>query len=200
MASVARTELPVEPDEEEKLVVLARRGDRAAAASLLTAHELVVFRVCQHLLPAGEDVEAAVQETFVRALRGLARYSGKGSFAGWITTIAVNLCRDRLRRRRVLSFRPLESGDDDEADPIAVLASPGADPEREVMGREAVRAVRREFRALPRRQREVFALRFYAELDLEGIAAVLGIDVGSVKTHLHRAVRRVRERVEEARP
>jgi RNA polymerase sigma factor (sigma-70 family) len=57
-----------------------------------------------------------------------------------------------------------------------------------------------EISLLPMRQREVFALRFFVGMDLEGIATALGVDVGTVKTHLHRAVRRVRVAVEEARP
>ena len=70
----------------------------------------------------------------------------------------------------------------------------------ETAARQAVHRMRDEVARLPRRQREVFALRFFVGLDLEGIAAALSVDVGTVKTHLHRAVHRVRLAVEEARP
>lgn len=200
MASVLRSELLVASDDESRLVERARGGDRDAAAALLERHELSVWRVCRHLLPAGEDVEAAVQETFVRALTKLKRYSGTGSFGGWLTAIAVNYCRDRLRRVRLVPFRPLEVNDEDERSPLAVLPAGGADPERTAMGRQAMARVHQEVARLPRRQREAFVLRFFAGLELAGIAAALGVDVGSVKTHLHRAVRRVREHVQEAVP
>jgi RNA polymerase sigma-70 factor (ECF subfamily) len=68
------------------------------------------------------------------------------------------------------------------------------------MARQAVNRLHGEVSRLPRRQQEVFALRFFAELDLGDIATALGVDVGTVKTHLHRAVQRVRVAVEEARP
>jgi RNA polymerase sigma-70 factor (ECF subfamily) len=68
------------------------------------------------------------------------------------------------------------------------------------MARQAVERMRREVGRLPRRQEEVFVLRFFAGLDLDGIASALAVDVGTVKTHLHRAVRRVRAAVEEAKP
>lgn len=200
MASVARREHALGRDDERELVELARRGDHDAVEALLERHELLLFRTCRSLLPKGEDVEAAVQETMLRALRGLGRFSGEASFGGWLMAIAVNYCRDRLRRHRLVPFLPLEVHAEDESDPLAVIPSSEPSPERVAMAREAVQRVRVEVGRLPRRQHEVFALRFFAGLELEGIAEALALDVGTVKTHLHRAVHRVRAAVEEARP
>jgi RNA polymerase sigma factor (sigma-70 family) len=200
MASVARREPALRREDERELVEGARRGDRDAAETLLGLHELLVFRTCRRLLPAGEDVEAAVQETLLRALKNLARFTGEGSFSSWVVAIAVNLCRDRLRRKRLVPFLPLEVRDENGADPLAGVPSSDPSPERVAMARQAVQRLRTEVSLLPRRQREVFALRFFVGLDLEGIATALGVDVGTVKTHLHRAVQRVRVAVEEARP
>jgi RNA polymerase sigma-70 factor (ECF subfamily) len=200
MAIAARREWPVKAEDEDELVELARRGDRDAAERLLLRHELLVFRLVQNLLPRGEDTESAVQETFVRALRGLPRFGGDATFSSWLAAIAVNLCRDRLRRHRLVPFVPLESGGDDEPGPVDFLPAATPDPERQAMARQAVGRVRQELGRLPGRQREVFALRFFAGLDLEGIAAALGVDIGTVKTHLHRGVQRVRRVAEEALP
>ncbi len=197
MASVEATDRPM---DELELVERARRGDSAAAEALLEGCETAVFRTCRHLLPRGEDAEGAAQETFVRALRSLHRYSGAGSFTGWVVAIAVNLCRDRMRRRRLVPFVALEDPAGDGPDALAVVGSGEPDPERVVMARQAVSKMHREVGRLPRRQREVFALRFLVGLDLDTIAAALGIETGSVKTHLYRAVHRVREAVAEARP
>ena len=187
-------------EDENELVELARRGDRDAAERLLLRHELLVFRLVRNLLPRGEDVESAVQETFVRALRGLPRFAGGATFSSWLAAIAVNLCRDRLRRHRLVPFVPLEGGGDDEPGPLEFLPAATPDPERQAMARQAVGRVRQELGRLPERQREVFALRFFAGLDLEGIAVALGVDIGTVKTHLHRGVQRVRRVAEEALP
>lgn len=188
-------------DSEHELIAAARAGDREAADTLLARYELVVHRTCRHLLPTGEDVEAAAQETFLRALRSLPRFSGQGSFGGWIATIAVNLCRDKLRRRKLVPFVALDNGtEEDGGGPLAVVAGPAPDPERSAMARQAMHRVRREVSRLPDRQREVFTLRFFVGLELEPIAQALGVDVGTVKTHLHRAVRRVREAAVEAVP
>jgi RNA polymerase sigma-70 factor (ECF subfamily) len=200
MASVARRETALGREDERELVEAARRGDRDAAEALLELHELLVFRTCRRLLPAGEDVEAAVQETLLRALKNLGRFTGEGSFSAWVVAIAVNLCRDRLRRKRLVPFLPLEVRDENGADPLACVPSTEPNPERVAMARQAVSRLHGEVSRLPRRQQEVFALRFFVGLDLEGIATALGVDVGTVKTHLHRAVQRVRVAVEEARP
>jgi RNA polymerase sigma-70 factor (ECF subfamily) len=200
MASVARRETALGREDERELVEAARRGDRDAAEALLQLHELLVFRTCRRLLPAGEDVEAAVQETLLRALKNLGRFTGEGSFGAWVVAIAVNLCRDRLRRKRLVPFLPLEVRDEDGRNPLSAIPSSEPNPERVAMARQAVNRLHGEVSRLPRRQQEVFALRFFAELDLEGIATALGVDVGTVKTHLHRAVQRVRVAVEEARP
>lgn len=186
--------------DEAELIARARRGDVAAAGELLERHDLLVHRICRRLLPGGEDVEGAAQETLLRALRSLPSYSGSGSFAGWLAAIATNHCRDRLRRRRLLPFEPLEAAAEDDPDPLAVIPADQPSPERRTMARQAVARLRRELGALPQRQKEVFSLRFFSGLDLEGIAATLGVDVGTVKTHLHRAVRRLRLAVEEAMP
>ncbi|HPW54223.1 MAG TPA: sigma-70 family RNA polymerase sigma factor [Thermoanaerobaculaceae bacterium] len=186
--------------DETELIARAQRGEVAAAAELLERHDLLVHRVCRRLLPAGEDVEAAAQETLVRALRSLPRFAGSGSFAGWLAAIATNYCRDRLRRRRRVPFQSLEAVAGDAPDPLAVIPAEAPSPERATMARQAVARLHRELAALPQRQKEVFSLRFFSGLDLEGIAHALGVDVGTVKTHLHRAVHRVRAAVEEAMP
>lgn len=203
MAGIARREWPVGAEDDTELVRLAQRGDRDAAAELLVRHELVVHRTCARLLPAGEDVEAAAQESLLRALKALPSFAGKSSFPSWLVAIAINLCRDRMRRRRLVPFIPLESGtgeDDGPPSPLDVVPARDADPERSAMARQAVGRLTREVRRLPDRQREVFVLRFFVELPLEEIAAALAVDVGTVKTHLHRAVQRVRRAVEEAVP
>jgi RNA polymerase sigma factor (sigma-70 family) len=198
MAAVGMEREVVDVDLE--LVALARDGDREAADELLARYELAVHRTCAHLLPRGEDVEAAVQETFVRALRALPRFTGAGSFSSWLLSIAVNLCRDRLRRHRLVPFVALDPGEEDGHGPLDVLAAADPSPERVAMARQAVARVRTTVAALPDRQREAFSMRFFVGLDLASIATVLGVDTGTVKTHLHRALKRVREAVEEARP
>lgn len=201
MAEAARWEQPVAESERE-LIEKAKRGDGEAAQALLVAFEPIIWRTCRALLPPEEDVEAAVQEVMVKVLKGLRSFRGEGPLGPWVARIAVNHSRDLLRRHRILSFVPLTSPhDDEEEEGLLPLPSSEVDPERVLRAREGVARVVSLLQKLPRRQREVFVLRFFAQLDLQAIAEALGgVDVGTVKTHLHRALARLRPYVLEAWP
>lgn len=185
---------------EATLLAAARRGDREAAGELLLAHHGPVLRVCRFLLGPAGDAEGAAQEVFLRALRSLGRFQGTGSFRSWLAAIATHLCRDRLRRLRLIPFSSLDDAGGGAEQELGGACGGSPSPERHAMAREAADLVSREVAALPPRQREAFTLRFFAELELDDIASAMSVDVGTVKTHLHRAVHRVRRAVEEARP
>lgn len=190
-------------EKSRDLVARAQAGSRRALGRLLAQHELVVWRTCRALLPPGEDLEGAVQEVMLRLVENLESFRGDGDFAAWAARIAANHCRDLWRRRRLAPTVPLEgSGEGEEggADLAAVLPAAGADPERELRARQGWERLAAALSRLPERQREAFGLHFFANLDLKQTAEVMGVDVGTVKTHLHRAVAALREAVKEAWP
>jgi RNA polymerase sigma-70 factor, ECF subfamily len=118
--------------------------------------------------PAAED---AVQEALVRAWERSERGEVIEHLAAWVTTVALNLARSGLRRIVAEQKARLRLG------PPASPAVPDVDGV----------AVRQALEKLPRRQREVTVLRYYAGLDVAGIACALEISEGTVKTCLHRA-------------
>ena len=117
----------------------------------------------------------AVQEGFATAVRKRSTYRGEGSLEAWVWPIVLNEARDRLRRRT----------------PAVPVASEPTD-EREAKDEE----LRLALAALPERQRLVAFLRYYADLDYEGIASVLGIAPGTVAATLNAAHAALRERLE----
>jgi RNA polymerase sigma-70 factor (ECF subfamily) len=84
---------------EAALIRAALAGDRAALEQLLGPHRRSVVAVCYGILGNAEDAEDAAQETFLRALRGLARFRGDSAFRSWLIRIALNLCFSRKRSR-----------------------------------------------------------------------------------------------------
>jgi RNA polymerase sigma-70 factor (ECF subfamily) len=82
------------PAAEGALLEAGRAGDPAALEQLLALHKQSVYALCRGILGHAEDAEDAVQETFLRALRGLRRFRGDASFRTWLLRIAVNLCLD----------------------------------------------------------------------------------------------------------
>ena len=183
---------------DDGLVMRARNGDRDAFGELVVRHQRRVWRVCrQYLGPT--DAEAAAQDSLVKAYTSLASFDGRSAFTTWLTRIAINTCLDELRRQRREGLRVDEGTEQAGEDPMAAVPDGGPGPEARSIQRQAVARLAALERALPERQREIFRLRFYAELELEEIAAALGVHVGTVKTQLHRAVHRLREQLGDVR-
>jgi len=183
---------------DDGLVMRARNGDRDAFGELVRLHQRRVWRVCrQYVGPT--DAEAAAQDTLVKAYTSLASFDGRSAFTTWLTRIAINTCLDELRRQRREGLRVDEGSDQVGEDPLAAVPDSGPGPEDRSIQRQAVARLAALERKLPERQREIFRLRFYGELELEEIAAALGVHVGTVKTQLHRAVHRLREQLGDVR-
>jgi RNA polymerase sigma factor (sigma-70 family) len=166
-------------DEELERGYLDRalRGETAAFRALYEHHADRVFHFLRRILGDRASAEDALQETFLRVLRGLGGWkaAGPASLGTWILIIARRvaltreLSRERARRReevaggaRLLSVRPDETGDLRQALEAAVAA-------------------------LPLEQRTVFVLREWQGLSYEEIAAVVVADLGTVKSRLYRA-------------
>src|SRR5437016_1468173 len=88
------------PASEAALLRAGQAGDRAALERLLAPHKGPLFALCYGILGDADDAEDAAQETFLRVLRGLARFRGDASFRTWLFRIAVNLCLNWKRDRR----------------------------------------------------------------------------------------------------
>ncbi len=183
---------------DDALLLRARNGDREAFGELVSRHQRRVWVVCRQYLGA-DGADGAAQDTLVKAFTSLASFDGRAAFTTWVTRIAINTCLDELRARQRRGIRVEEPADDPSQDVLASLADRRVDPEGRAVQRQAVARLAELEQALPERQREVFRLRFYAELELEEIADALGVHVGTVKTQLHRAVHRVRQELGDVR-
>jgi RNA polymerase sigma factor (sigma-70 family) len=170
---------------------------------LVLVHQRLVFGLALRVVGDRADAEEVAQDTFERAYHALAGYEAERVAAmrlrPWLARIALNLARNRLRRRPPPA-RSLEDGD---GRPLAVPAPAAAEPPA-----VAERGQERELLAgllagLPRAYREAVVLRHVEGLPYEEVAEVLGRPVGTVKTHVHRGVRQLRvelERREERVP
>jgi RNA polymerase sigma-70 factor (ECF subfamily) len=155
---------------DSALVARARQGDEAAFDGLYRRHRDQMYTLCLNLCGDREQAKDLLQETFVRAWRGLPKFRGQSSFATWLHRIAVNICRDAARKRR-----PLTSA-------TAAAASPASDPD--VTTVEQVRATLSRLRA-PHRM--ALVLRYNLSLSYQEIADLLNWSLPKVKVTLHRA-------------
>jgi RNA polymerase sigma-70 factor (ECF subfamily) len=178
---------------DDALVMRARNGDHEAFGELVNRHQRRVWMVCRQYVGV-DEADPAAQDSLVKAFTGIRTFDGRAAFSTWLTRIAINTCLDLLRRRR---REGAAVGDRDDPQDGPGIADQAVDrqtgPEDRIMQRQAVSSLRERERALPPRQREIFRLRFYAEMELDEIAEALDVHVGTVKTQLHRAVHRLRE-------
>lgn len=165
---------------------------------LVRRHQRRIYRVLLGMLRDTDAAETLTQECFLRAYRHRNSFRGEASVETWLVRIAINLARDHVKnRRRAFWARLFERHTrEDEPEGAALeVATVVASPEQRLAAREEVAAVQTVVDALPERQREVFLLRFVEEMTLAEIAQATGLEMGTVKSHLHRAVGTVRERM-----
>ena len=147
-----------------------------------------------------EDLAATiVQDCFLKAYTKRDQFRGDSSVSTWLTTIAVNLIRDHLRTRKLQFWRRAAKTYVDVMEVASVLPDAVSSPETQLLAREKAAAVTRILRTLSVNQRTVFLMRFSEGMELAAIASATGLKLSTVKTHLHRAVHTLRERLEEAR-
>jgi len=174
---------------DRDLMARLASGDREALTPLVERHYVRLYRIALGYLREREDALDVVQEAFVKVYQAAARWDGSADAGPWLSRLTVNLSIDRWRRnkRRGQTFSPLVEGDH-----LEVLAAHGPAPDQGVAVRESGDRLALALRALPERQRAVVVLRHYQELSLEEVAATLGISLGTVKSSLHRALKRMR--------
>ncbi len=181
------------PPDDRLVVEAVLGGDREAFRALVERESASVVRTCEGILGDRHEAEDAAQEAFVTAYRSLASWRGEGSFGAWLARIAVRVAlRQAARRRSVTWIDPVADGT---AGPPVAGASP--DPALLTLRAEWTAAIRMAVARLDEPYRETVALRFFAEHSLAEIAAQTGRPLGTVKTHLHRGLNRLREMLGE---
>ena len=191
--------------DERAIVADVLAGDRDAFRRLVERESASVIRACHRILGDHAEAEDAAQEAFVTAYRSLATWRADGPFGAWLTRIAVRIALRQAGRRRTVTWRDpanahaadgAPSAADRAVDRASVSAAAWTDPAVLSMRSERATDIRAAVTALPEPYREVVALRFFGELSLDEIARETGRPLGTVKTHLHRGLARLREQME----
>ncbi len=164
---------------DEVLAARVAAGDEQALAELLGRYEQPLSRFLFRQT-GGRDVEDLYQETWLRVVRHADRFDVSRKFSTWLFQIAINLCRDWWRR-------PPPEAAEARDQPVASGA------ERIHAGIDAERLLA----VLPEEQREVVILRFYHDLRERDVAEILDVPTGTVKSRMHKALRKLSALVEE---
>jgi RNA polymerase sigma-70 factor (ECF subfamily) len=180
----------VQAPTDEELVLALARGHTDSLGSLVARWEQPLFRFVYRLLERREDARDVCQETFLRVLRGASDFREGARFSTWMYQIALNLCRDQVRRRTRWRLRLVEPPprDDDAAAPRSEPVSADALPDDVLDAERRERAVHEALRELPPEQREVVFLKEFEGLKFREIADVLGCPESTVKSRMYFAL------------
>jgi RNA polymerase sigma-70 factor, ECF subfamily len=157
-----------------------------------------VYSLCQRLLQDRDEADSATQDVFLKAYQALIKENAQeiDDPARWLTRIAVNACMDRLRSRKWQLWRRRPSPEDEQAI-LLKTRSTAPEAEEKYFADQVTRRLQVSLLRLSARQRAVFTLRHYEGMSLEEIGSHLGLDVGTVKVHMFRAVAKLREELRD---
>ena len=156
-----------------------------------------IFRYALLSLRDPDLAESLTNDCLMRAFNARQQFRGDCSVSTWLTRIATNLIRDHVRSRKLQFWKAASQTAVDTSEIADRLRSPGLTPEASLLMREKVKSLWDKVETLSPNQRSVFLLRFVEELELSEIAEAMGMNLGTVKSHLHRALVAVRSAMEK---
>lgn len=183
--------------EEKKLLERICGGDQSGFELLVKEHTGKVMGLAWRLVGNHAEAEDLVQEAFLRLHRALPHFRGESRISTWLYRTTTRLAIDFLRRERIKRKLFFFRHDNDALDPVDLASDDRSGPERDQQSREAMHSLRSSLNKLSTRQHVIFTLRHYEGLPLKEIAEHLGIEVGTVKAHLHRAITQLRKDLSE---
>jgi RNA polymerase sigma-70 factor (ECF subfamily) len=182
---------PLKELSDEQLVVLCQGDDHAAFAVLVDRYKDRIHYMVRRMVGGPED-EDLTQEVFIKVYQAISGFRGGSSFKTWIYKIAHNLCLSELRKK---GRRGEHLSIDEEGDEKIHYLLPDTrnDLEDEIEKRDLSESIRTLMERLPPQYRTVLTLFYMEQAKYEEIADIMGIPLGTVKTHIHRARLRLRD-------
>ena len=187
--------------QEASLIRACKEGDQTAFNLLVWRWEKPLFNFTYKYVGDAHLAQDLVQETFVRVLRSIQGYEHRGAFSTWLYRIAVNLCKDHFRRKRIPMVSLHDYYTTPSGDRVYVqdrVADEAAQSDEAMAAARREELVRRLIAGLPEEQRIVILLKEYQVLTFREIAEVLEVPEGTVKSRLYRGLRTMREQLEHS--
>jgi RNA polymerase sigma-70 factor (ECF subfamily) len=175
-----------EKDVDFTLMRAIQKGDMVAFNEMVDRYKDRLMNVIGRMLSSTEEAEDIVQETFVRVYQHRQSFNFQHCFSTWIYTIALNLARNELRKRKKFKFYEISDMQGNESEFAVEMKLPSRVPE---VLEEAVKD-------LPEKYRTAFLLRDVQELPYEEVAKILSVPLGTVKSRVNRARMMLRDKLQ----
>ncbi|MFK7990450.1 MAG: RNA polymerase sigma factor [Sandaracinaceae bacterium] len=178
-----------EPSEAQ-LLEAAQGGDARAFSRLVRMHQRRVYACAVQMLGDGGDADDAVQETFLRAWRAIARFDGRSQLSTWLYRVCVNVCLNHIRKRKRHDASDLN--DPRVPEPTADPSQGGSDPARVLEARQLQGQIGTALEGLSESLRTTVVLVLVHGMPQKEAAEVLGCSEGTIAWRIHEARRRLR--------
>jgi len=163
--------------------------------ALVRVYKPKVFRFVAFSISDRDAADSITQDCLLKAHLTRNQFRGDCSVATWLMRIAFNLVRDHTKSQKFRFWKSAAASAIDASDVSQYLASGESSAEAQLIARERVQMVYKALQELSGKQRSIFLMRFVEEMDLSDIAAITGMTVPTIKTHLYRAVGAIRARL-----
>ncbi len=180
---------------DEELVTLSVSGDADSFNQLVLRWERPIYALAYRVIGREEEARDVVQETFLRAFRGIRNFRGQAKFSSWIYRIALNLCRDWIRRERRAKIAQAPEGVD--LIELAAEQEPAESIEDLVARHDMGHVVARLMARLPDEQRTAIILKEYHGMTFQEIADLQGVPLSTVKTRLYQGLSVLRRHLQQ---
>ncbi len=178
--------------EDQILVQRAQQGDKVAFRELVERYKKKIYYLAYDLTGNFHDAEDLSQEVFIKMFRFLPRFRGEAKLSSWLYRITVNTYLSRRRRNQVSSLLRLESfAEEGENLQNFQLDDNRSSPEQAAEETLMQQHIEQALSKLTPRERSIFTLRHYHDLPLKEIAVTLKINLGTVKSLLFRALKKM---------
>ena len=171
---------------DEELVARSIDGDTDSFNQLVLRWERPIFALAYRVIGSEEEARDVVQETFLRAFRGIKNFRGQAKFSSWVYRIALNLCRDWIRRERRAPIQATPEGID--LIELAAEQGPVESIETLVARHDLSKIVEQAMALLPDEQRTAIILKEYHGMTFQEIADLQGCPLSTVKTRLYQGL------------
>jgi RNA polymerase sigma factor (sigma-70 family) len=162
---------------------------------IVREHQAMVFSTLIRLTGSREHVDDLAQEVFLRLYRALPAFRGEALLSTYLYRIVANVAQDEWKRRR-RDDRPLVSFSEEESNWEDRLAHPGPDAEQQFAEKQFRYSVEQQLQLLSPIERTILVLYHQDERSYEQIALALKLPIGTVRTHLHRGRKKLREGIQ----
>ncbi|MBI2347253.1 MAG: sigma-70 family RNA polymerase sigma factor [Deltaproteobacteria bacterium] len=179
-------------DPDKELVQRIQNGDRPAFNQLVLKYRNRVMGIAARMLGDRGEAEELAQDVFVKVYRALGDFQGAALFSTWLFRVTVNSCLNHRRKRRA-EVRILDGA----GDAALAVADPSSNPHQLLEQKELRIALEKSIQSLPEEQRIVLILRDVEGLSYEEIADSLELELGTVRSRLHRARLQVQAGIRE---